>query len=83
MSDFAKETHYCDNCSDYTECLCSWSKHERDTSGDMAICLKCHFRYSGYTGEWEEPDDLTLSLEKSIIESLEKQANADKSNYNI
>lgn len=73
MSDFAKETHYCENCEEDTECLCSWSNHERDSSGDMVICLKCHFMHSGYTGKWSAPDDLTLSLEKGVLESLEKQ----------
>lgn len=39
--------------------------------------------YSGYTGKWSVPDDLTLSLEKGVLESLEKQEDANKSNYDI
>jgi len=81
MSDWKREIFFCGNCREDTDCLCRHSNHERDSSGDLFICLKCHFEYSGYTCEWEAP--YSRELEQCILESLEREDYANQSRNNI
>lgn len=55
MSKIYQDELYCDNCEKYTMHDCHDSGHERDSSGDSAECLECHWKYSGLTGEYSAP----------------------------
>ena len=52
---YVLEEMYCWNCEDYTDQLCKFSTHERDSSDDHFICLKCNYHYYGITGKYEPP----------------------------
>jgi len=50
-----EDDDFCDHCQKETKHLCHSDGHERDSSGDWRKCLVCGWRYSFYTGKYEEP----------------------------
>lgn len=48
---------YCDICDDITEQEYHDSGHERDSSNDWRVCLKCGATYSGFTGDWTPKEE--------------------------
>lgn len=47
-----RDEMYCDHCDDDTDQIVHSDGHERDSSGDWQICLKCGYRKSGWGGGW-------------------------------
>ena len=62
MDNFYRDERYCDNCRKDTLQIVSDSTHERDSSGDYAVCLECHRNYRGLHGKWRELVDTTENL---------------------
>lgn len=54
-----KDERWCGHCEKDTKQECFDSGHERDSSGDWQICLECGWKYSGLSGTWDPPVDLS------------------------
>lgn len=52
---YEEDERYCTNCEDDTIQLCKYDTHERDSSHDHLICLKCKWEYFGVSGKYSPP----------------------------
>lgn len=60
---------WCDNCDDYTTQLRKYDTHERDSSHNHFVCLKCKWECFGSSDVWRDysvTNDLIDYYRKSV-----------------